>query len=71
MLRIENTTKYRCESENEAKEQMEAFRKEAAEKGYLIKKMGYEYKNKKAKGEIIDEAWVLSVTSVYANLWEL
>lgn len=71
MLMIERTTKYRCESENEAKEQMENFRQEAKEKGYQIKKMGYEYKNKKAKGEIIDEAWVLSVTNIYANLWEI
>ena len=71
MITVEKTQKYRCESENEAKEQMENFRKEAQEKGYLIKKMGYEYKNKKAKGEIIDECWVLSVTSVYANLWEI
>lgn len=71
MIMLEKTTKYRCESEEEAKEQMENFRKDAQEKQYQIKKMGYEYKNKKAKGEIIDEAWVLSVTAVYANLWEI
>ena len=71
MIALEKTTKYRCDTENEAKEQIEAFREEAKTKGYMIKKIGYEYKNKKAKGEIIDEAWVLSVTAVYANLWEI
>lgn len=71
MIKLEQTTKYRCDTENEAKEQIENFRNEAKEKGYLIKKIGYEYKNKKAKGEIIDEAYVLSVTSTYADLWEI
>lgn len=69
MLMLEKTTKYRCDSELEAKEQMESFREEARSKGYQIKKMGYEHKTKKAKGEIVDEAWVLSVTGIYADLW--
>lgn len=71
MIMLERTTKYRCNSEEAAKMEIENFRADAKEKGYLIKKIGYEYKNKKAKGEIIDEAWVLSVTAVYANLWEI
>jgi hypothetical protein len=71
MIRLEQTTKYRCDTENEAKEQIENFRNEAREKGYLIKKIGYEYKNKKAKGEIIDECYVLSVTAIYADMWEI
>ena len=71
MVMLEKTTKYRCDSEQMAKEQMETFRQEAKEKGYLIKKMGYEYKEKKAKGEVIDQAWILSVTNVYANVWEI
>lgn len=69
MILLEKTMKYRCESENEAKERMEEFRGEAKEKGFQIKKMGYEYKNKKSKGEIIDEAWVLSVTTSHDDLW--
>lgn len=71
MIMLEKTTKYRCDTENEAKEQMEAFRTEAKEKGYQIKKIGYEYKEKKAKGEVIDVAYILSVTAIYANVWEI
>ena len=49
---------------------IEEFREKAGEKGYVIKKAGYEYKTKKAKGEIIAEAWVVSVTFVFGSLWE-
>lgn len=67
---LETTSKFRANSENEAKEMIEGFRKEAREKGYTVKKAGFEYKTKKAKGEIISEAWVVSVTQVFGDLWE-
>lgn len=67
---LETTSKFRANSENEAKEMIEEFRKEAATKGYVVKKAGFEYKTKKAKGEVICEAWVVSVTQVFGDLWE-
>lgn len=67
---LETTSKFRASSENEAKEMIEEFRKEAATKGYVVKKAGFEYKTKKAKGEVIAEAWVVSVTQVFGDLWE-
>ena len=67
---LETTSKFRANSENEAKEMIEGFRKEAREKGYTVKKAGFEYKTKKAKGEVIAEAWVVSVTQVFGDLWE-
>lgn len=67
---LETTSKFRASSENEAKEMIEGFRKEAREKGYTVKKAGFEYKTKKTKGEIISEAWVVSVTQVFGDLWE-
>ena len=70
---LETTTKYRADTEISAKDMIEAFRKEAQEaqeKGYTIKKAGYEYKTKKAKGEIIAEAWVVTITQVFGDLWE-
>lgn len=67
---LEETSKYRVESEEGAKDLIEMFRKEALEKGYVIKKAGYEYKVKKAKGEIIGEVWVVTVTQVFNGLWE-
>ena len=70
MTLLENTLKYYARSEEEAKEAIENFRQNASKEGYLIKKAGYEYKTKKAKGEIIGEAWVVSVTQIFASLWE-
>ena len=67
---LETVSKYRASSENEAKEMIEQFRKEAVQKGYVVKKAGFEYKTKKAKGEIIAEAWVVSITQVFGDIWE-
>lgn len=67
---LETTNKYCVHSEVAAKDMIEEFREKAGEKGYVIKKAGYEYKTKKAKGEIIAEAWVVSVTFVFGSLWE-
>ena len=67
---LETTQKYAVDSEVKAKDMIEAFRAQAIEKGYTVKKAGYEYKVKKAKGEIIGERWVVSVTQVFSILWE-
>ncbi len=67
---LESTSKYRAGSEIEAKDMIEAYRQNASEKGYTIKKAGYEYKTKTKKGEIIGKAWVVTITSVFATLWE-
>lgn len=67
---LETTSKFRADTEVAAKDMIEQFRMEASKKGYTVKKAGYEYKTKKAKGEIIDECWVVSVTQVFSGLWE-
>lgn len=71
MILLERTEKIRTESETEAKELMEKIRNDAASEGYIIKKCGYEHKEKKAKGEVIDAAEVVTVVKVYAGLWTL
>lgn len=67
---LETTNKYSVDSESKAKDMIEEFRQKAGDKGYIIKKAGYEYKTKKAKGEVIAEAWVVSVTFIFSSLWE-
>lgn len=64
------TEEYRAESELEAKELMEKFRTEACEKGYSLGASGYTYKNKKSKGEIIDEAWIVKVVKNFGSVWD-
>lgn len=70
MKLLERTEKYETYSETEAKETIEQFRMDAIAKNYKIKKASYEYKTKKAKGEIVGEVWVVTITQVYATLWE-
>lgn len=69
MRTLKSTEEYRVNSEFEAKEAMEKFREEAKSKGYNIGKCGYVYKNKKSKGDIIDEAWIVSVTKIFSDVW--
>lgn len=67
---LKQTEEFRANSEEEAKTLMEKYREEAAEKGYTIGASGYTYKTKKAKGEIIDEAWVVKIVKQVAGVWE-
>lgn len=69
MIRLETVEKYRVETEEEAKAVMEQFREDARSKGYLVKKSGYEKKEKKAKGEIVDQGYLVSVTKVFDTFW--
>lgn len=70
MRLIETTEKYVTNTEETAKEIMEKFRAEADEKGYSLKKSGYEHKVKKSKGEIIDECWVVTLVMTFGEIWE-
>lgn len=65
------TEEYRTETEDEAKEAMEQFRAEAKTKGYEIASLGYTYKTKKSKGEIIDEAYVVQVKKVFSPVFDI
>ena len=70
MKKLKVTIESRAYTEEEAKEFLDTFRAEANEKGYLVGPNGYTYKSKKAKGEIIDEAWVCKCTAIYNEVWD-
>ena len=70
MRLLKETIELRADTEFEAKEVIENYRKEAAEKGYTIGAAGYTYKTKKSKGEIIDEAWVCKIVMNFSGVWE-
>lgn len=71
MTILENTRKIRVETENDATELINKYRKEAEEKNYLVKKAIYERKDKKAKGEIVDTCFVVTIVQVFNTLWEV
>ena len=68
MKTLKKTIESRAYSEEEAKEFLDAFRKEAQEKGYVVGANGYTYKTKKSKGEIVDEAWICKCTAIYNDV---
>ena len=70
MRLLKVTEEYRADSEQEAREAIENFRKESLEKGYVLGACGFTYKDKKSRGEIISEAWVVKVVKIYGKVWE-
>lgn len=70
MRLLKVTEEYCADSEQEAREAIENFRKESLEKGYVLGACGFTYKDKKSRGEIISEAWVVKVVKIYGKVWE-
>lgn len=70
MRLLKETLELRADSEESAKECIEGYREEAKEKGYTIAAAGYTYKSKKAKGEIIDQAWICKIVMQFSEVWE-
>ena len=68
MLKV--TAEYRAESEEEAKQMNEDFKKEAKEKGYVLNSFAYTKKEKKSKGEVIDDGFLVKVVKVYGGFWD-
>ena len=71
MIKLKVTEEWRCEDKNEAEEFIRTVRANGTEGGYEVTKAGYTHKDKKAKGEIIDECEVVSITKSYASVWNL
>ena len=70
MRLLKKTEEYRVDTEEEAKEVMEQFRYEAAENGYTVGSCGYTKKEKKAKGDIIDEGFLVKCVKIYGGFFE-
>lgn len=71
MRLLKITEEFRTETEDEAKELMEKMRKEATSKGYIIGSCGYTHKEKKSKGEVIDEAFIVKVCKTFGGVWDI
>jgi hypothetical protein len=61
---------YRAESEQEVKEMNEQFKAEAKSEGYILNSFSYTKKEKKSKGEIIDEGYLVKVAKIYGGFWD-
>ena len=70
MKLLQVTTEHRAYTEDEAKEFIEAFRKEAKEKGYTVKSAGWTIAEKKKTGVVIGTAWKVKCVAVYDTVWD-
>lgn len=70
MRLLKVTAEYRVESEEEAKQMNEDFKKEAREQGYILNSFAYTRKEKKSKGDVIDEGYLVKVVKVYGGFWD-
>ena len=64
-LLLKETRTFRVESEQEALEMIKEYREKANNELYEVKKASYVKKEKKQKGEIIDEWCVVDISLVY------
>lgn len=64
------TSEYRAETEEEAKQMNEDFKEEAKKSGYILTSFSYTKKEKKSKGDIIDEGYLVKVVKTYGGFWD-
>ena len=64
------TSEHRAYSEEEAKEFIETFRKQAKDGGYTVKSAGWTHKEKSKKKIVVAEAWVVKCVAVYDTVWD-
>lgn len=69
MLKLKVVEEWRCEDKEEAEAFIREQRENGKTQGYTVLKAGYTHKEKKAKGDIVDEAEVVSITKEYATVW--
>lgn len=61
---------YRADSEAEVKEMNDKFKNEARTAGYTLNAFSYTKKEKKAKGNIVDECYVVKATKIFGGVWD-
>lgn len=61
---------YRVDTEEEVRAFNEELKADAFENGYVLKSYSYTLKEKKLKGEVVDQAYVVKVVKEYAGFWD-
>ena len=62
---IKETKTWRVENEEDAIELINEWKENAIEKQYTVKKSGYVIKQKKSKGQVVDEYFLVNVEVSY------
>lgn len=61
---------YRLYNEDDVRPFIEEVKAGETEGHYLVKAYSSVHKEKKQKGEVIAEAWVVKISKSYAGLWD-
>ena len=64
------TEVYRIDTEEEVQNFIEELKAAAVEEGYVLKSCSYTLKEKKSKGEILDQAYSVKVVKEFSTFWE-
>jgi len=70
-MKLKETIEYRVNTEAAAIEFINSEREKAKAEGYDVLKASYTLKVKKAKGEIVDKGYLVSITYEYVTFWEV
>lgn len=66
---IKSTVQYKVATEDEAKALVDAVQEKGATEGYEVAGYKIVRKQKKSKGEIIAEAYLVEITCKYGEFW--
>lgn len=64
------TKEVRVDTEEEARLYIDQFKKNSVEGGYVVSAAGYTLKQKKKKGEIVDEGYLVKTVELYESFWD-
>lgn len=70
MKKLKVTEEFRAYTEQEAIEAIQSARDGQNSGNYQLGANGYKYKSKKSKGEIVDEAWIVTISKIYNEVWD-
>lgn len=70
-VEIKTETHYRIDTEDEVKAFIEEVKAGARAEGYTLAGYSSTVKQKKSKGEVVDEGRLVKVTKVFNDFWEV
>lgn len=70
MRKLKITEEFKAYTEEEAIQALNDLRANQNKEGYTLGANGYKYKTKKAKGEVVSEAQIVTATKIYGEVWE-
>lgn len=67
---LHETLTFRVDTEEEAKSLIETVKEEGPEAGFVLKGYSSKLKEKKSKGEVIDQGFEVTLKKEYNTFWE-